>query len=212
MTPIFRQMFRSQSRPGQAEACVDRLIQVRAVIDPARVLTASVFRYQGLFFFYYEAVAAPIDPQDLFGEVVDLLLPWPGETTERFFIPLVDIFHCVEARGLEHWRRKSAPERVFAQLARLKPEMTSSYIFYHYQLQEEKPGSFDKYCLIGLHEDLLFFYLEHPFIPEPGTGRLSTSQSPRNWQEVMNPHFLFWQDAPPGQDIWRTIDTIITIP
>jgi hypothetical protein len=210
-------MYRGQCRTRQANACLERMggisNAVREAVDAGRILTASVFHWRDQFFFNYESVSIPIAPVDLFGRLDDLLNPWPGEEVERYLVPLIDIFHCVEPHGLDHWRRKKTPARIFAQLARLKPEMVSSYIFYHYQLQEEKPGSFDKYCLIGLNENLLFFYLEHPFVvePPPAPGKLSTSHSPANWQEVMNPHFEFWEDAPPGQEIWREIETIFTI-
>ncbi len=124
---------------------------------------------------------------------------------------MMDIFHCGEPRSAEDWQRKAPVESARARLTRLQPEMVSSYIFYHYQLQEEKPGSFDKYCLISLHENLLFFYQEYPQVVEspPRIGKLTTHNSPPNWQEVMFPHFLLWDDAPAGEEIWREIELVL---
>ena len=83
-------------------------------------------------------------------------------------------------------------KRAYAKVNRLKAEMVSSYIFYHYQYQEEKPGDWAKYASIYLHENLMFFYLEDPDSPEtpPYTGRLDTSNTPGKWTELMNQHFL----------------------
>jgi hypothetical protein len=87
--------------------------------------------------------------------------------------------------------------------------MVSSYIFSHYQLQEERPGQHDKYWLISLHEDLLFFYQELPPFPAPRPGKLATTNTPDDWQAVMFPHFEQWDDAPPGAEIWRPVELIL---
>jgi hypothetical protein len=217
MEQIYRQMYRAQSLAGQADACAAALALLQPLLHErvraGRLLTASAYRWGEHFFFYYESIARPIDPEELFGTAGEWLRFWPGGEEARFFVPLMDIFHCVEPQGVDHWRRKQRPERVFARLARIKPEMVSSYIFYHYQLQEEQPGGFDKYCLIGIHENLLFFYLEHPFVIElpPAPGKLNTQNTPAPWQKAMDPHFLPWTDAPRGQELWRDTETVFTI-
>ncbi len=48
-------------------------------------------------------------------------------------------------------------------------------------------------------------------MPEPGKGKLNTQHTPAPWQEVMNPHFLPWTDAPGGQELWREAETVLTI-
>ena len=74
--------------------------------------------------------------------------------------------------------------------------MVSSYIFLHYQMQEEKPGAGDKYGQISIHENLLFFYMEQPVTNEAAQheGQLKTTHTPPNWHEVMFPHFQPWED------------------
>jgi hypothetical protein len=217
---ICRCMYHAQARPGQEDACAGLLKRhlpaFRARLDAGQVLTASAFRWRAHYFLFYETVDHILAPQELLGGVEDVLLAWPGlpwQAGQRFFVPLMDIFHCVAPAGLQHWRRKQPPERIHARLARLKPEMVSSYIFHHYQLQEERPGSFDKYCLIGLQENWLFFYLEHPFVVEtpPAPGKLNTANTPADWQAAMNPHFMLWEDARPGQEIWRDIETVFAL-
>lgn len=177
------------------------------------LMTAAVFQWQTHFFVYYESLRQPLTPSDLFGDMRDLLEAWPGEVQKRTFVPMLDIFHCQEPANIEHWRRKQPPERLLGRITRLKPNMGSSYIFYHYQLQEERPGSFDKYGLIAMHENLLFFYQELPAIVEtpPIPGKLTTANTPPDWQAVMFPHFTLWENAKPGQEIWQEIDLLLYI-
>ncbi|MBT3602078.1 MAG: hypothetical protein HOE48_03170 [Candidatus Latescibacteria bacterium] len=53
--------------------------------------------------------------------------------------------------------RKTPMDMPYGRVIRLRPEKVSSYIFYHYQLQEEHPGRGDKYGLISIHEDKIIF-------------------------------------------------------
>lgn len=75
--------------------------------------------------------------------------------------------------------------------------MISSYIYYHYQLQEERAFTGDKYEIIAMHENLLFGYQEFPkVIEEPVVpGRLNTKGTPENWQDsCMDLHFQPWEE------------------
>lgn len=216
--PVFRYVYRAQCLPGQEERVAAtwraRQSSLAALQADGHLLTAAVFGWQGHCFVYYEATDPKLSPEDLAGEAGALLEEWPGAARPRRFAPMMDIFHCGEPRGTDEWRRATPVESVRARLTRLKPEMVSSYIFYHYQRQEERPGDFDKYCLITIHEDLLFFYQESPAVVEspPRTGKLSTRNSPENWHEVMFPHFRLWDDAAQGEEIWREIGLLLHIP
>lgn len=212
MTPIHRALYRAQARPGQAAAVQfkQHVDGVTVGVEPGQIMTISVFRLASTFFVYWESVGRAIAPSALFGDMRAVLEDWPGEAVPRSFVPMTDIFHCQTPASVDHWRRTQPIERWSGRVARLKPEMASSYIFYHYQLQEERPGSFDKYGLICLHETLMFFYMELPSIVETPSvkGKLATNHTPDHWQDVMNPHFERWTDAPPGQDIWRDAEWV----
>ncbi len=211
---VYRAVYRAQCKTDLESATLDRFTAttpaLRQAVDDGILLTISLFRWGRHFFVYWESLEQPVAPTTLFGDRTDLLEVWPGEAAPRTFVPMVDIFHCQTPVDLAHWRRKQPIERLQGRLTRLKPEMASSYIFYHYQLQEEKPGSFDKYCLISMQENLLFFYQEVPAVVEtlPYPGKLTTTNTPDHWHDVMFPHFLLWDDAPPGQEIWREIEVI----
>ncbi len=217
MNAIYRRVYRAQCQPG-AEAATAAYFEaqrtaLQEVIADQRLLTVSVFRWETTFFVYYEAVGTDAVPDELFGHGADLLRLWPGKGEPRAFVPMMDIFHCGEPISLEQWQRRSPIEEIRARITHLQPHMLSSYIFYHYQLQEEKPGSFDKYCLISLHENLLFFYQEFPNELEspPRTGKLTTHHTPDDWHGTMFPHFLLWDDAPEGQEIWRDVERVLSL-
>lgn len=217
MTPIHRSVYRAQVQPGQAEAAAAHFKdQIRSLaLAELDLLTISIFRWGDQFLTYWEGIERTIAPDALFGPLPALLMAWPGGIQPggaplRRFVPMMDIYHSMAPESVEHWRRKQPPERISGRLARLKPEQVSSYIFYHYQYQEEQPGSWDKYGLINLHEDLMFFYQEMPSIVETPrrTGKLTTTNTPDHWQDVMFPHFALWDDAPAGQTIWRDIELV----
>jgi L-rhamnose mutarotase len=104
-------------------------------------------------------------------------------------------------------------EVLTGRLIYLRPEMVSSYIFYHFQLQEEKPGALgSKYGLISQHENLLFFYMEKPDVAENESyaGHLKTQNTPPNWGDVMDPHFQPWSDED-GERLWRPIECVFAV-
>jgi hypothetical protein len=216
MTPVYRFMSRACAATPNLPA-VDAALRghaeaLRVRVDAGELLTVSAFRRGADVFVYHESVGSPIDVHDLFAGALPLLTPWPDGGALRHFVPMLDIFHCGEPLSLEYWRRKQPVERYEGKVIRLRPEKVASYIFYHYQMQEEKPGSFDKYGIIGIHENLLFFYLEKPFVLEspPKPGSLSTKNTPDNWHEVMFPHFQPWVDSAGVDDLWRDTTHVLT--
>ena len=219
MPSIHRSTYRAQAKAGQREAALAHFHQsaqqFKLGLAVGDLMTISLFRWGAYFFVYWESVGQEILPEALFGDMSESLESWHGGANPqppqaRCFVPMMDIFHCLAAENVAQWKRKAIPERITGRVARLQPEMVSSYIFYHYQLQEEKPGSFDKYGIISLHENLIFFYQEHPFVVEEPLpkGKLSTSHTPPDWHGVMFPHFMLWNDAEPGQEIWRETELI----
>jgi hypothetical protein len=214
MQSVHRSLYHMQCKSGQKSAAMAHFtaamnaIQHRLTNDD--LLTATLFHWKSYFFVYYESLQRAIAPEELFGQMTDLLESWPSAAVKRTFVPMIDIFHCQEPVDSEQWRRKQPIDRVQGRITRLKPEMVSSYIFYHYQLQEEKPGSFDKHCLIAMQENLLFFYQELPAVVEtpPRPGKLCTKNTPDDWHGTMFPHFILWDDAPPGEEIWRQVEVL----
>lgn len=215
MLPIYRSVHRAQAQSGQTDAASARFIEVASTCclgtAPGDLITVSVFRWRSHFFTYWESIEQPVAPAALFGDMDELLERWPGAEAPRTFVPMVDIFHYLAPESVAHWQRKAPVTQGWGRLARLRPEMVSSYIFYHYQLQEEKPGIGDKYGLISLHENLIFFYQEQPTVLEAATqrGKLTTTNTPDHWHDVMFPHFDLWEDAQPGQEIWREVSLLI---
>lgn len=219
MNPIYRSTYRAQIIAGQEEAslahfrhCVQNF---KLGLEPGALMTISLFRWGLHLFAYWESIEQEVLPEALFGRMDHLLERWHGGANPqpphaRSFVPMMDIFHWTTPQSIEQWRRKTPIERIQARVARLNPEMVSSYIFYHYQLQEEKPGSVEKYGIISLHENLIFFYQEMPAtIEEPlPAGKLTTTNTPPDWHGTMFPHFHLWEDAPPGQEIWRDVELI----
>lgn len=219
MTKIHRSTYRAQIKAGKEEDALTRLRRsaqnLKLGFETGDLMTTSLFRWGLHLFVYWESIGQEIRPEALWGDTSEFLESWHGGANPqppqaRCFVPMMDIFHWLAPESVEHWRRKAVAEHIQARVARLQPEMVSSYIFFHYQLQEEKPGSVDKYGIISLHENLIFFYQEMPAIVEepPRSGKLNTHNTPPDWHGTMFPHFMLWEDAPAGQEIWRDVETL----
>ena len=210
-----RAIYRAQCQAGRvAEATAHLQKTVPALqrrIAGGELMTISVFRWVRDLFLYCESIQAEIPPGQLFGPMEAWLEPWPGAEAARSWVPMIEVFHFDRPASVEHWRRPQPPEKRLGKVGRLWPEKVASYVYYHFQLQEEQglPGS--KYQFIGLHENLLFLYDEQPPVVEPlvHAKGLATTGTPANWADTrMDLHFIPWPD---GIRYNREIDPVFSL-
>ncbi len=214
-----RLIFRGKLKTGTVEAfnglSHELKISLQPYLDDEKLMTLSIFTFKDTLFLYYECINEVIDPEILVSGLSCCLEPWPGLEAPRYWVPMMDIFHYNRPVDKEHWRRKEPVHKRVARITRLKDDMYSSYIFYHFQLQEEKPSIVgNKYGIIAAHEDLLFFYHEEPNIVEKPSlyeGKLNTQNTPPNWGDLMALHFNVWEGIDESQRIWRYIDLVFDI-
>lgn len=172
------------------------------------VLTTAWFRHDRWLFGYFEA--ANDDWSFVWPErYTEYLETWPGGSALSHATPMLDIFHDQSPRDAASWRSGHTPERRLGSLARLKPEWYASYVYYHYQLQEERPGHFNKYYTIGACGRLLFSYSEQPaVIGGAPPGKLATAGTPDDWHGTMQPHFETWPDAQGNSTYWLALGAV----
>jgi hypothetical protein len=196
-----RMIFRSQFKEGQENPAVENMLKeenIKKYIDNGKLMTISAFKWQKNIFLYYECINEEIHPNEIFTSIGEFLEDWPGKNEMRRWIPMIDVFHFNEPVSFEHWKRKTPVEKRVGRVAHLKPEMMASYIYYHYQLQEERAFLGEKYEIIAMSENLLFGYQEFPkVIEEPlAQTRLNTKGTPENWNDSrMDLHFQAWEDG-----------------
>lgn len=195
---VHRLVYRAQMLEGREDEA-RRLLNDACL--PEDVLTLSVFRFKRNLFFYYECTGDPCAPDQLFPTLENCLETIPFAEEKRHYLRMNEVFHYNRPTENGLWR-DAEQNTPFARLNRLRPEMIASYIFYHHQLQEENPGCGDKYGLIALDENLMFFYEERPYrIEKPlYKGKLDTHNTPGGWGELMGQHFLPWDDT---DAVWR---------
>jgi hypothetical protein len=197
---ITRMIYRAEWQDGQVSTGVRALEQseqAKQRIMQGELMTAAAYVWQNSLFLYYECLDCELSPDDIASAAVPYLKDWPGHSEPRKWIRMIDVFHFNEPANNEHWLRKERVERRVGRVAHLKPEMISSYIYYHYQLQEERSFTGDKYEIIAMHENLLFGYQEFPKVIENSVvpGRLKTKGTPENWQDSrMDLHFQPWEE------------------
>lgn len=150
-------------------------------------------------FMYVESREKTVNPEAL---ASGNFIPYPdGNHWER----AIEIFHYSVPISREQWKRKLSDKKPYVTLNRVKPEKAASYIFYHYQYQEERMGDGDRYGSIYLFRDTLIFYHERPTERETEyiEGALHTNHTPmERWSEIMNEHFAdSWHEI---QNLGRT--------
>ncbi|WP_426451411.1 hypothetical protein ACP26L_04695 [Paenibacillus sp. S-38] len=178
------------------------------LVSGGTLMTAAAFHWEGSVYLYYECTAEDVAPEELAGEAGRDLMDWPGGGEPRKWVPMIDVFHFNEPVSRDHWLRKTPVEQRVGRVAHLRPEMMSSYIYYHYQLQEERAFLGNKYEIIAMHENQLFGYQEFPkVVEEPLSPRkLQTSGTPENWEDSrMDLHFQPWPD---GHLYFKPIETV----
>ena len=208
---ITRWMYRAAWKKGLEAKGIEALKasgQPRQNVKQGRLMTACAFTWQGNLFLYYECIDCEAGPEEIAAAAEPFLQDWPGHAKPRKWIPMIDVFHFNEPASQEHWLRKHPVEKRGGRVAHLKPEMAASYIYYHYQLQEERAFFGGKYDIIAMHENLLFGYQEFPNVTEEPVvpGRLNTKGTPENWPDSrMDLHFQPWED---GHLYFKPIDSI----
>ncbi|THF73256.1 hypothetical protein [Cohnella fermenti] len=209
---IKRKFYRAEWEDGQEEQGLAALAegrQAKELVVREELMTAAAFRWRNQLFLYYECMGRDVAPEEIAGEAMPYLKSWPGQGKPSRWAEMADVFHFNEPESKEHWLRKEPVERRGGRVAHLKPEMIASYIYYHYQLQEERAFFGSKYEIIAIHGNLLFGYQEFPGIVEEPIvpGRLATKGTPDNWNDSrMDLHFQPWEDD--GYLYFKPIETV----
>ncbi|OMF37258.1 hypothetical protein BK133_06555 [Paenibacillus sp. FSL H8-0548] len=198
---MFRIIARAHIKEGMEEEAIDAAKREQAVhelIEQGEIMTAGCFKWERNVYVYFESVDRQLEPEEILPRMASYLEDWPGQAASHKWIPMIDVFHFNEPASYEHWLRKEPVERRVGRVAHLKPEMAASYIYYHYQLQEERAFLGPKYEIIAMHENMLFGYQEFPAVVEEPVlpGKLSTAGTPPNWGDSrMDLHFQPWEDG-----------------
>jgi len=213
---MYRVIARAQLRGGMDAAAAESIKQeasaskgpIQRLLGNGDIMTAACFKWQQQLFLYCECTGERINPDRLLPGLAPYLEDWPGQDEPRKWVEMIDVFHFNEPASVKHWLRKEPVQSRVGRVAHLKPEMAASYIYYHYQLQEEQAFHGPKYEIIAIHENLLFGYQEFPAVVEEPVvpRRLETKGTPENWSDSrMDLHFQPWED---GHLFFKPSDTL----
>ena len=191
---IYRLHYRGQLKegipeeeiPAAAEQC---LKNVRQAQRQGRVLTAALYRWNRMLFFYYEAIGEKLPvreasdreqegdalietgedvqltclhPEELLVPFAPLMQVWPGQQDDRLWVHMYHIYYHSVPESVSQWRRAAVPEMRRGRIAFLREDKLFEYVYYHCALVDEGLLQGDKYQSIALHENILFSYFEEP--------------------------------------------------
>ena len=202
---VERKIYFCKIKPGKQLEAADYFIEMKDKIKNAEsLLTCSMFEYEDIIILYYESFRETIQPEQLFKKA-DFLERCPV-SGHSVFLLMETIFYYNKPVDEKHWARKSTAKPV-GTLGKIKPGMLSSYIYHHHILQETVNKERDKYGIISVFNNYLFYYKELPSVQEyPSFPGKINGIIPADWQEIMTPHFILWDDT---QKPWKEMKSLI---
>ena len=164
---IYRYHYRGQLKSDIDETELKKALeeaekQVKGLVKEEKIMTAALYHFGKMLFFYYEAIGQEQEPEALLSPLNPFLEQWPGQETMRNWVYMYHIYYHAIPQGVEDWKRKSVPEMRRGRIAFLKTEKLFDYVYHHIAIVKEGLLDGDQYQSIGIHENILFSYFEEP--------------------------------------------------
>ena len=159
MSNLLRLQFKAIIKHASLVVVLDLIgvkrIEIERELENRKVSICKLFRFEYQLFVYLES-------EDYFAQfylpagINQLQLDWPGQVGIRKILRMLDMYHDAVPRSETVWREAETTRRSVGSIVYLRPERYCSYVFYHFQLQEEGLHKFNIYYLIGAHVNCLF--------------------------------------------------------
>lgn len=160
--------------------------------DNEKIITATVRYFEDMVVLYYEGTEKSVKPSDF---VKGEFKKFPDGGC---WFKLTEIFHYFMPKTADEWIRKIDNKKSYISVNKLKEDKISSYIYWHYRLQENNPINCDKFFSIYIYKDTIFMYGERPIEKvtiEERNGKKEESLGVESWTQLMNEHFKQWPDG-----------------
>ncbi len=166
---VFRKHFRAQVIPQTFENRADEFTKAleeaqtdcKSLFKADKALVAALFRKGDTLFAYCESLGEEFAPEAFFGALSPYLLDWPGEEGPRKWAYMTPVWYHAIPIDEDDWTRAIDTNACHGRLAYLKPDGgIARYVWGHKALTDEGALKGDKFTSIGLHENILFQYME----------------------------------------------------
>ena len=182
----------------------------KKALKDGKLQSVTVFTLDKQIFLYYESNAT-FEINDYLPEISSFVEMWPGQNELRPYVNMVKCYQSAPMETVPDWKEARIGHKPYVSISRMKLEKLDSYIFYHYQLQEEKPGDNGRYMAIWGNEEWFVLYgregLDDIYASDY-KGKLDTQNTPENWRETMLPHFYTWNKK---GDVYRNGKIILHV-
>ena len=182
----------------------------KKALKEGKLQCVNVFTLDKQIFLYYES-KVPFEINDYLPEISNFVEMWPGQKELRPYVPMTLYYQSTPMETVPDWKEARIGHKPYISISRMKIEKLESYIFYHYQLQEEKPGDNGRYLAIWGNEEWCILYgregIDSKYNAEY-KGKLDTANTPKNWRDTMLPHFYEWNRK---GDVYRNGKLILSI-
>lgn len=200
---IYRDAIIGRIKAGRKSDTVNYLRDKKEeIFEKNKLIACSAYLFSDIIILYCEHEGS-LCPQNIFHDMGCFeVISINGEK----ITPMENIFYYSKPRDEKHWQRKGESTGI-GSIARVKRNMLNSYVYYHYLLQETTTKTRDKYGIIFEFQNYLFFYREASGEKEfPSFEGSLNAEIPENWHEIMNGHFIPWQDF---DGFWMPMEKIL---
>ena len=183
-------------------------------VNSGRLMTAGLFRYRDILFFYVEGIDEVPQPDHLLAPLASQMLTLPSPFGAVLWREMELVFCHAYPKDAADWQRRTEPDLRYGALAILNDGYMPSYVRHHVNITEEGALDGDKYLAIALYDHMLFSYNETPRVMCNIQRDLSkTSQRVKDWIQA-NPmnHFYRWPDQDASHyNRFHPIDTLVLV-
>lgn len=117
-------------------------------------MTAALYHYKNMLFFYYEADEENYEPEGMLSPLTPFLEKWPSEEGSRDWAKMYHIYCHSYPLSWDDWKRTATPELRRGRITRLYEDKLFSYVYHHKAIVDEGLLTGDRYqskCLSHNH-------------------------------------------------------------
>lgn len=176
--------------------CPQRDIETK---ENRQVIVSCVKYYENYAILYFETKTASLVPEDV---AEGSLVAFPDGA---LWFEATEIFHYFNIEEDSQWERKIPDKESKILVNRLHKDKIASYIYYHYEHQNDNQVEVDKFFSIFIYGNLIFIYKELPTeeITWADIEGKNHHGERYDWPALMNEHFMPWEDGSQG---WVDLD------
>ena len=124
---IYRYHYRGELKSDLDEVSLEKALKdaethIKTMVKEEKIMTAALYHFDKMLFFYYEAIGEEQEPEALLSDLNPFLKQWPGQESMRNWVYMYHIYYHAVPEGIEDWKRETIPQMRRGRIAFLKKD------------------------------------------------------------------------------------------